>query len=209
MPTDVAERLQRSRDLKQQMAELKDEDDQEIIFKDTSRRRAKVLVYSMSDGEPIEMDIELAKKAIEKQLTDGQFMFTMNKEDAPEYRFGEVKCFLHPESKERPVLNQIGLAGITCASAKLANAYSKRIHAQHRHKQQWSMYQEHVQEMERETERNERREQTDAMLAMAGRAAWTPVLATEQCTFEGCDYSGTKAQVVGHSAKHKAEVTSG
>jgi hypothetical protein len=81
-----------------------------------------------------------------------------------------VKCFLHPESPERAVLNEIGITTI-CESAHLANASSRRIHAERRHRTAWTQYQEHLAE-EREAEWRDRQErQLDATLALAKAAA--------------------------------------
>ena len=81
---------------------------------------------------------------------------------------------------ERPVdparlyaaLDEVGLTGVTCSAAHLRSAHSKRIHALHRHSQEWAAYQEHM-ENQKETERNARQDaQLEATLAIA-RAAGT------------------------------------
>jgi hypothetical protein len=104
-------------------------------------------------------------------------MFTTDSSKAPVYRLGQVKCFLHPQSNERPILQEIGI-GNTCAAAHLANSYSKRIHAQHRHKQEWAMYQEWVEEQEKEGDKSRQQGQIDAMMALAGKAAGEPARST-------------------------------
>mgnify|MGYP001571538057 CR=1 FL=1 len=171
MPT--AEQLERRRDLKSQMTELAGESDQEIIFRDTSPPKRRVTLYSRIDGEPLLMPVKLAERAMEKRLPDGSFMFTTDPAQAPEYKQGDVKCFLHAESNERlsGALDEIGLTGIVCNAAHLANLYSKRIHAQHRHRQQWEAYQEFVTTQKERTQEDRQERQTAAMLEMAGKAS--------------------------------------
>src|SRR3972149_1737558 len=110
--TNIAERAQDTRDLRGQIAELRDHD-QEILFRETSPARRKVPIYSLVDGEEIYIPVNLLERTLEKRLPDGRFMFTARQHEAPEYKQGDVKCFLHPESIERAALDEGGLTGIT------------------------------------------------------------------------------------------------
>ena len=172
-PTNIAERAQDIRDLRGQIAELRDDPNAgEILFREISPARKKVPIYSMVDGEEIYIPVYLLERTLAKRLPDGRFMFTARQHEAPEYKRGNVKCFLHPESIDRAVLDEVGLTGITCNAAHLRSAHSKRIHALHRHSQSWAAYQEHM-ENQKETERNARQDaQLEATLAIA-RAAGT------------------------------------
>lgn len=171
MPT--AEQLARSRDLKVQLKELAQESDQEIVFRETSPPKQRVMLYSRVDGEPLPIPIKIAERALEKLLPDGGFMFTTNPSEAPTYKRGDLKCFLHPESNEREsgVLDAVGLTGITCPAAHLASLYAKRIHAQHRHRQQWEAYQEHVSDEKQRAREERETAQLNATLALAGQAS--------------------------------------
>ena len=176
---NVAERMQNIRDLKTQIDEFRnDPDEQEIVFREISPRRKKVTIYSMTDGEPLQIPIAILERTLEKRLPNGDFMFTARKEQAPEYKLGEVKCFLHPESPERPILNDIGLATVSCDAAHLANQHSKRIHAQHRHKQEWAAYSEYIEEQKEQKYQEQQSKQLEATLAIA-RAAGTRVTPKE------------------------------
>lgn len=171
MPT--AEQLARTRDLKTQLNELRNESDQEIVFRETSPPKRRVRLYSRMDGEPLSIPVHIAERALEKLLPDGSFMFTTVAAEAPPYKIGEVKCFLHEESNERAsgALDAVGLTGITCPAAHLANLYSKRIHAQHRHRQQWDAYQEHIGDEKQRAREERETAQLNATLALAGQAA--------------------------------------
>ena len=202
----IAERIQRARDLKSQIDELKSEDDKEIVFKDTSPRQKTTLVYSMADGEPIEMPIDLAQKALGKQLSDGTFMFTGKKEEAPEYAYGSVKCFLHAESIERTsgLLAEAGLGGRPpCPSAHLASKFAMEEVARSKHRKEWQALQAFKAEQKETLRDDQQRQQLDATLALAARAAGVEK-AVEQCP--SCEYTGTKQQVTGHkAAKHRGD----
>ena len=210
MTTVTADMLRRGRDLADLDSALKAEKDG-LIFMETSPRLPPIMLYSMADGEPIPMAPHIAELAIRKRYKDGRYLFTDKQEEAPEYRMGNVKCLLHPESAERPLLDEIGMAGKVCHSEHLASLYSKRIHAQHRHKDEWSAFTEYRNELKEQaaTERQER--QLEATLALAGRAAApaapappldAPAIETSAealpwlsqthpeyaCTVEGCDW---------------------
>lgn len=171
MTNAPAERVQDIRDLRDQITGLQREDEQEMVFRDTSPRRSLVRIWSMQNGEEISIARKLLENTLRKTLPDGRYAFTARKEEAPVYRKGTLKCFLHPESPEREILNEIGLSGITCPAASIANAHSKRIHAQHRHKQEWEAFSDYLASQEREEDREQRRMQLDATLAIAGQAA--------------------------------------
>lgn len=171
---NAAQRAQRARDLRSQVAELNDDPEaqREIIFRDNSPRLPKVTIYSMTDGEELRIPRALMDRTLEKRdPATGKFMFTAFKDEAPAYKLGEVKCFLHPDAAERPILDEIGLFGKTCPAAHLASRFSRRIHAMHRHKQEWGMYQDYLEE-EKDLKAEERQtRQIEAMESLAKKAA--------------------------------------
>ncbi len=207
--TDI-QRVEERRDLKQQITELRDESDQEIIFKETSPRRVKRTIYSMRDGEPLPVPLYMAEKALDKRdPATGEYMFTSLKEKAPEYKMGTIKCFLHPDSSDQVILDEIGLSGMPCPKKTLKNPHSKRMHALHRHPEEWLAYQDFL-DGRKEAEATARQDaQLEATLVLAGKAARAPSAppgAVSACPEEGCAYQGTKRQIQGHKmGAHKAE----
>lgn len=171
-----AVKAEKVRDLRKQVAELAPEDAPEILFQSISPGRQPVTIYSVENGEPIEVPAYMIGAVMEKTLAptlafpDGRFMFVGDKNDAPEYKPGNVKCFLHPDSPERAILEQIGLAAATCPADQLANEQSKRIHGMHRHKQEWAAYQEFVENAKEEKREARQDEQLQATLVLAGKA---------------------------------------
>lgn len=170
MTNAPAERAEDVRDLRRQITGLEREESQDMVFRDTSPRRQMVTIYSVIDGEPISINRKRLEAVMAKKLDDGRDAFVGRSQGVPTYRKGTIKCFLHPESPERPILNEIGLSGISCPAAQLANPHSKRIHAQHRHKQEWEAYMDYLNSQERDEDREQRRMQLEATLAIAERA---------------------------------------
>ena len=104
---------------------------------------------------------------------DGEYMFTDNPKEAPEYRKGTIKCFLHADSSERAtgVLAEIGLAGKTCPAQSLASVHSKRIHGERRHGREWAAYKEYLDDRKEEKAIARQEEQLAATLAIAEKTA--------------------------------------
>jgi hypothetical protein len=108
---------------------------------------------------------------MELRNEDGTFRFVSDAKNAPEYKLGIIKCFLHKDSPERPVLELVGLGSATCPKATLASLHSKRQHGLHRHKQEWAAWQEHVEGKKEERREERANQQLEATLVLAGKAA--------------------------------------
>jgi hypothetical protein len=169
-PQDKGEQAERLRDLRGQVAGLETQDVGQVVFQEISPGRQPVTIYSVENGEPVSVPAYMLNAVMEKRLDDGRFRFVGKKEDAPEYMPGTVKCFLHPESPERKILTEIGMDTITCPAANLANQHSKRIHAQHRHKQEWAAYHEYKGEQEKKRYEERQDKQLEATLSIARTA---------------------------------------
>jgi hypothetical protein len=69
----------------------------------------------------------------------------------------------------------VGLQSATCPKDTLASDHSKRMHALHRHKNEWIAYQEHVEDRKEEKREARLDQQLEATLALArGGAAQEP-----------------------------------
>ena len=185
----VAERERKTRDLRSQVAELGSKLDDEIVFQHIRTRRGLVTLYATLDGEPIPVPEYMVASVMAKTLPDGRYMFTDNRDEVPEYRHGTVKCFLHAESPERAsgVLDEIGLAGKTCPAGQLSSTHSKRMHGQHRHKQEWAAYQEYLNEQKEAKQIARQEKQLEATLAIArgSSTAEQPVGVCDICGKDG------------------------
>ena len=175
--TVTAEQLERGRDLAEQDAALKAESKQDVLFMDMTPREKPIMLYARADGEPIPMPPDIARMAMRKRYAGGGYMFTADPAKAPVYKLGDVKCFLHAESPERlsGALDEVGIASVICPAEHLASKYARRIHAENRHGKRWAAFQEHMKELEKDAEREAQRQQLEATLALAGRAASAPI----------------------------------
>lgn len=204
MASEVAERAEQRRDLKNQLDGLGKPDDAEIVFMHISPGREPVTVYRAKTGEPVEVPTYMVQAIMVKQ-EDGQPMFVARKEDAPEYRLGIIKCFLHADSPERPILEEIGLAGVTCPAAHLASQHAKRQHGLHRHKQEWAALQEHL-SGQKEQQREDRLDrQLEATLALAGRAASEQTAPVETANPENATCNSCGEAIEGKLAAHQCK----
>lgn len=193
-PSNIeAQKAQEVRDLRNQISDLSAEDEQNIVFKKPSPRRMTT-VYSMLDGEPLPVPASSVLRTLEKRLPGTrEYMFTARQEDAPEYKLGSVKCFLHPESAYRTsgILAEAGISMHSCPSAHHPSKYAMEEVAKAKHKKQWQALQAYLADQERTEERAERRQQLDATLALAGKAVGKP--AAKPCVSCGEPITGKLA----------------
>lgn len=168
MPDAPAVQAERLRDLAGQVAEIGQADVPEILFQHISPGREPVTVYSTKDGCPTPIPAYMVRSGV-MNLTneDGTFRFVAEAKDAPTYKLGTIKCFLHKDSPERTILELVGLGAATCPKATLASLHAKRLHGLARHKQEFAAWQEFV-EREKEAKREKRLdEQLEATLSIA------------------------------------------
>lgn len=179
-----AEQAEDAINLKRQLTSLQDPGDGDFIMQDTSPPSRWDFVYSTETGERIAVKTHRLLNILEKRLPNGQPMFTARKDSAPEYRLGEVRCFLARGSREREVIDELNISpGYYCPAEHLANEGAAEIHAEKRHPTRWRQYQRHLEREEQQRDREERNAQTAAILQLAGAkapVAKTPVAVAEK-----------------------------
>ena len=164
-----AAQAERIRDLTKQIAGVGAQEMEGIEFTMMSPGHALVRIYAVEDGRPLDVPGSMLNSVMTKTLDDGRFMFVADPANAPEYKIGDVKCFMHPDSPMSEIVKAVGLSGVPCNKSTLGSEHSKRIHGLHRHKQEWEAVQEYI-ENEKETKRETRQdEQLKATLAIADR----------------------------------------
>ena len=167
-----AEQQQYARDLRSQLSEIGQDDtnENEMQFIEWSPGRKMVRLWSMQDGTEITIPRYMVASAISKRLPDGRFAFTAHKEEAPAFKEGTERCFLAEDSVERlgGLLEAAGLDNMPpCPAKHLRSRNSKRVHAQHRHRQSWETLQEYIQTEEAARDREERRKEVEAIQQLA------------------------------------------
>ncbi len=156
------EREEAKLDLRRQLGSLDKDEEKEIEFQEWSPGRVLVTIWSLEDGEEVVLPRYQAVAAI------GSGRWTTHPDQAPKRRVNNIKCFLHEDSPERPILDELGITR-RCPAAHLANNGSKRTHAEHRHRDEWRQYQEYLFEQKEEANRLERREELAAFKDIAQR----------------------------------------
>ena len=94
------------------------------------------------------------------------YRWTSRKDQAPEPRENTVRCFLHPESPERELLDDLGVS-VVCLSAHLASNASKWTHARNRHKAAFDIYQLYQAEQKEQQAQARADKQLEATLEIA------------------------------------------
>lgn len=171
-----AEQQQQARDLRTQLQGLAQEDmgNQVMQFTEWSPGRKMQKLWSMQDGQEINIPSYMVMGAITKRLTDGRYAFTANQTEAPVFREGNVRCFLAADSPEREagLLSEAGLDHLSpCPAKGLRSDYSKEQHAKNRHKQSWETLQTFINRKETREWRQQAQAQTAATLELARAAA--------------------------------------
>lgn len=164
MTTDTAqrwiERQEERLDLKRQLGQLDRDEEREIEFQEWSPGRVLVTIWSNEDGEEITLPRYIAFAAV----ASGRW--TTRQDQVPVRRINNVKCFLHEDSPERPILEELGITR-KCPAAHLASNGSKRTHAEHRHKDEWRQYQEYLAEQKEAERQQEHRDELAAIRSLA------------------------------------------
>lgn len=162
------EREEKQRDLRDNMVSVLAEadDEQEVQFHEWSPGRKHVTIWNMVSGEEATLPRYQARAALGTPNPRGGYMWTAFPDTAPKPRENTVKCFLHPDSPERAVLDDMGIT-IVCMSSKLANNGSKRMHAEHRHSSTWAQYKEEIAEREKKVKEAKDDARDEALLKLA------------------------------------------
>ena len=193
------ETAEAQRDLRVQLQGVGQEDEQEIQFIEWSPGRRMVTIWNMQSGEEVTLPRYQAVSALNTPNPRGGWMWTSHQEQAPPQRVNNVKCFLHPESPERALLDEIGITQV-CMTGHLANQSAKRQHAK-RHASSWEQYQEEVSRREKAAAQDAQAQQTAAIMALAGQRAEKPATGPREidpataiaCDADGCEYVAKNA----------------
>ena len=201
----VIQRAEAARDLKDQLRNLDADDESGIVFQEWSPGRRIVTIWNTETGEEAHLPRYQAVAAINQPNSRGDgYLWTAHQENAPPQRVNSVKCFLHVDAAERAFLDAIGIATV-CKSEHLASEPSKWAHARNRHPSAFKAYQDEMQRREQAKRDDRQIQQTEAMLAMAGRSAqpsgrgtMTNAQLREEAAERGVDVSQAtnKAQLV-------------
>ena len=206
---NIAERVQEGIDLKRSIPELSGEEGLGIIFQDTSPPRRWGKVWSMTTGEMIPVPYHRLEVVLSKRLhpdQGGGRAFTSHQEEAPAMVIGTVKCFLAKDSPQREIVDQLNISpGYWCRTVTIPNELAAETHAEHRHPSRWKAYKAYLDRKERDEMRDQQRQQTEAILALASRGQAVESAASLKCLFPGCGREvATVAALATHMKTHEA-----
>ncbi len=168
--SEIAKNAERVRDLKAEVRGLSTEELSGVQFMSLSEGREPVTIYATEDGRPVTIPAYMVPQVMDRRREDGEYRFVADKAKAPEYVLGTIKCFLHADAPERTVVDKAGLAGKFCRGNHISSDYSKTLHAEHKHRQEWRTYQQYLKNVDAAEERDERRQQLSATLRIAEAA---------------------------------------
>ena len=206
-------------DLQEQVDGLTHQEIEGMVFQHIRTNRDPVTLYAMTDGEPITIPKYMVAQAKTLRRESGELRFTARKEDAPTYKRGDIKCFLHLESPDRPMVDAAGLTGKTCKAAHLGSNFAKNIHGERRHSREWAAFRSHMDGVREAEKRDEARQQLEATLtiaraAQAGAEAKAPQAAGPEAAHdcEDCDWQqrpSTKNKVAALAAHQREKHPAG
>lgn len=154
----------RKRDLRD--PELKKVNDREMALMDITERPDWVTLYRTDTGEPTQFPDFMKSVQLRKLGPDGKRAFTATRSRAPAFQRGQLPCYFHPDAPEAADVKALGITA-KCKSAHLGSEWAREQHAITRHKKEWASWQASLDKKEREADREERRQQTAAMLKLA------------------------------------------
>ncbi len=199
---DKAAQAERVRDLKNQIAGVGIQEMPEIQFQMISPGREPVTIYAVEDGRPVAVPAYMLPNVMTKTLEDGRFMYVADPKDAPEYKIGDIVCFLHVDSPMRAIVEEIGLGAVKCRKHTLPSQHAWRMHGQNRHKQEWAAYQEYLEDQKEEKREKRADENLSATLALVrGNTATAVAIPKGECDI--CGKTGLKRVQAHKSMVHK------
>lgn len=157
------------------------------------------IIFDTSSGEPRIIPTVFLAKTLKKRRGGKKAFVAADPETGrpltpvPEYRYGELMCFLHPDHPERHELEALGLGpeiicgdNETAPAAHFKTAYDVRMHESKCHPISWGIREEWREKKEREDARLAQDRYTNAILQMAGRQAGGGGPVVYPCTDENC-----------------------
>lgn len=117
------------------------------------------IVYDTLTYEPSTINNNAIPTQLAQKRTDGSPVFTTVYPGKP-WR-GTFNCFLHANSNERKMFDQMGF--VVCTKNKMPNKYQADLHGKNRHRQEWEAWQQVVREHKEEEDRELQRSMIQAM----------------------------------------------
>ena len=158
----------------------------------TSTDRSRTVIFSTLTGEPHEILTIDRPRALRLTRTDGKPSFWAPGMPGaqPVRNVGTLKCFLHPESAERELVDQAGYRNRFCNDADPSKqnrgdfqaVSHKEEHEKRKHPGAWAAVSRAKEDARRDEDRALAKAQLAAMERIAERAASAPALSNKTTT---------------------------
>jgi len=112
-------------------------------------------IYDTRTRERSVCNRNMLASALKKKRADGSTVFTTEKPSVPPKR-GHLKCLLHADDPNREHYTELGLA--VCKKANLTSPYQVTRHMEKRHQMEWKTIERERIDIEKQEEREFRRE---------------------------------------------------
>jgi len=139
----------------------------------TTQTVGTITMYHTMTGQPSEVLEYMVAKKLGHKRPDGKSWWTLNKDSAPAWVRGTIKCQLHPEHEDREWLDSIGLQGRTCSPLRgrhkqnMDSDFALERHMEVKHPREWATIQREHARVEQQEERDFQRA---LMTQLAGNA---------------------------------------
>lgn len=121
-------------------------------------------VYDRKTHERFAVLYYMMPQILRQKNKDGSLRFTTNVPTEKPTR-GTFKCILHAEAPLRPYFTELGLP--ICPKSNMWNRHGVTLHMKKKHSREWDTIEEERKETDRLEDREERRANTAALLALA------------------------------------------
>jgi len=176
--------------------------------KEFSNNKQKYTIFNTETGERVEIPLMYLKKTLQKKrritMPDGSEKvidaFVPAHEETgrplspvPEYKVGNLKCFLHPQHPEREWLVAIGVSmDVVCGdnetrpAGSFKTTFTRDYHEKKKHPITWAVREE-ARKAQKEQEQIDRQErQIEAMMALASGRQPVAEVEIHYCDEDGC-----------------------
>lgn len=182
-------------------------------------------IWNTETGERVLLPVNMLRKTLVKRRA-GKVAFIAEAADddgnpdgqrpagVPVWVMGGVMCYLHPDHPDRKKFDAMGLSGRFCGdvtmgippAAHLASEYDRDQHMAHRHRREWGVIKNALEEEGKREDREIQRESIQAMMALAKqRQGVSDAPAIFYCDAEGCSrfFDSAQGKAMHMSRDHK------
>jgi hypothetical protein len=162
-----------------------------------------VLIYDTETREPSLCNRNAVPTQLKELRPNGLPIFTMSKPKEGPWR-GDIKCFLHADQPDRHELDAMGFP--TCRKATLPNNYQAELHAEFKHRLEWSAVKADKERAKQDEDRLIQRELLDRLIKGDTSVVAHPVDIQDPTVVKG-PFPGVPRYLCGKCEQNHVETT--